>query len=120
LARPLAGEQVSRLLDRVSETRALSREDQFTEVVEQPQLLESASMAMRRAIGTARQVAETDATVLITGEIGTGKSLLARAIHSWSPRHAASFITVPCAALTDRPSYSGLLGRIRWAVASTG
>jgi NtrC-family two-component system response regulator AlgB len=120
LVKPLAPDQVSRLLDRISETRALPREDQFDEVVEHPQLLESASAAMQRAIGAARQVAETDATVLITGEIGTGKSMLARAIHSWSPRHAASFITVPCAALTDRPSYSGLLGHIRWAVDSAG
>jgi NtrC-family two-component system response regulator AlgB len=75
---------------------------------------------MQRAISTARQVAGTDATVLLTGEIGTGKSMLARAIHAWSPRHGASFVTVPCAALTDRPSYSGLFGDPRWAFASGG
>jgi NtrC-family two-component system response regulator AlgB len=120
LVKPLAPDQVSRLLDRISETRALPREDQFDEVVEHPQLLESASAAMQRAIGAARQVAGTDATVLLTGEIGTGKSMLARAIHTWSPRHAASFITVPCAALTDRPSYGGLFGDAWWAVASAG
>jgi len=121
LAKPLDLDQVSRLLDRISETRALYHEDQIPgEVAEQLQFLESESAAMRRATGTARQVAGTDATVLLTGEIGTGKSMLARAIHAWSLRHGASFITVPCAALTDRTSYGGLFGDLRWAVASGG
>jgi len=121
LAKPLDPDQVSRLLDQISETHTLHHEDQVPgEVAEQLQSLESASAAMRRAIGTARQVAGTDATVLLTGEMGTGKSMLARAIHAWSPRHGASFITVPCAALTDRPSYGGVFGDLQRAVASGG
>jgi two-component system, NtrC family, response regulator AlgB len=114
LAKPLDPDQVTRLLDRISETRAVHHDDQVL-AAEQPRFLESASAAMQRAIGTARQVAGTDATVLLTGEMGTGKSMLARAIHAWSPRHGASFITVPCAALTDRASYGGLFGDVRWA-----
>jgi two-component system, NtrC family, response regulator AlgB len=122
LAKPLGAEQVSRVLDRViGETRAGRREGGFVaDGVEQPQLLESSSPAMQRAIDTARQVAWSDATVLLTGEIGSGKSMLARAIHAWSPRHAASFITVPCAALTDRPATGGPFGSVGWAVPFAG
>jgi DNA-binding NtrC family response regulator len=54
---------------------------------------------MRRVIATSRTVATSDVTVLITGESGTGKSMLASAIHAWSLRRAGPFITVPCATI---------------------
>jgi len=58
---------------------------------------------MRRAIAMARQVAGSDATILLTGESGTGKSVLARAIHAWSRRRGAPFLVLPCATLADQP-----------------
>jgi NtrC-family two-component system response regulator AlgB len=54
-------------------------------------LLECKSTAMREVIRTARRVSQSDVNVLLTGESGTGKHLLARAIHDWSPRSAAPF-----------------------------
>jgi len=51
---------------------------------------------MRRTIALARQVAQSNATVLIRGEIGTGKGRLARAIHAWSGRASGAFASVSC------------------------
>ena len=59
------------------------------------------SAAMRSALAAARQVAPTDATVLLLGESGTGKSQLARFIHYQSRRAAAPFVEVHCAALPE-------------------
>jgi PAS domain S-box-containing protein len=56
--------------------------------------------AMLEAIKIIRNVAETEATVLIRGESGTGKELVARALHQESPRHHQPFLAINCAALT--------------------
>jgi NtrC-family two-component system response regulator AlgB len=56
---------------------------------------------MQPAIATARQVATSDAAVLLTGESGTGKNVLASAIHAWSARHRGPFVTMPCTTLAE-------------------
>jgi len=61
----------------------------------------SRSPSMRRIFDVLPQVAGSDSTVLIEGETGTGKELLARALHSLSPRHEKPFIAVNCGALPD-------------------
>lgn len=58
--------------------------------------LPTENAGMRRVIELARQVSGSNATVLICGEIGTGKGRLARAIHRWSPRSARPFDSVSC------------------------
>jgi two-component system, NtrC family, response regulator HydG len=69
-----------------------------------------ASLPMQRVYRMARQAAPTRATVLVTGEPGTGKSRVARAIHALSPRKDAPFVTLQCATLTEGPLESELFG----------
>jgi PAS domain S-box-containing protein len=73
------------------------------------------SNAIRQMLSQAEQVAHTDSTVLILGETGTGKELLARAIHRMSPRHHHPMITVNCAALPESLIESEMFGREKGA-----
>jgi NtrC-family two-component system response regulator AlgB len=77
--------------------------------------LESNDPVMQRAISLARQVAASDTTVLIRGESGTGKGVLARAIHEWSARADRPFATVSCPALSPQLLESELFGHVRGA-----
>jgi two-component system, NtrC family, response regulator HydG len=72
--------------------------------------LQGASAAMQKVYEVSRQVAGTRATVLITGESGTGKGELARTIHALGPRAAAPFVTLHCAALAESLLESELFG----------
>src|SRR5262249_7013492 len=67
-------------------------EEHFEEIV-------GTSAVLRRALMHAETVAPTDATVLICGETGTGKELIARAIHNLSPRLSKTFVKLNCAAI---------------------
>ncbi|HEY1955640.1 MAG TPA: sigma-54 dependent transcriptional regulator [Polyangiaceae bacterium] len=69
-----------------------------------------ASPAMQRVYRTARQVASARATVLVTGESGTGKGELARAIHALSPRAKNPFVALHCTALAESLLESELFG----------
>jgi len=71
--------------------------------------------AWRRALDRARQAAASNADVLIEAESGTGKELVARLIHRWSPRRDHPFIAVNCAAFPETLLESELFGHARGA-----
>jgi PAS domain S-box-containing protein len=105
--------EVQRLKDRL-ETENVFLQEQietehgFEEIV-------GRSPALRRVLTRVEQVAPGDTTVLITGETGTGKELLARAIHKLSPRRDRALITVNCGAISPGLVESELFGHEKGA-----
>lgn len=73
------------------------------------------SKSLRGILASAEQVAKVDSTVLLLGETGTGKELLARAIHDWSSRRGAPMISVNCASIPTSLIESELFGREKGA-----
>jgi DNA-binding NtrC family response regulator len=78
-------------------------------------LLIGESESMRAVAALAREVADSDVTVLIEGESGTGKEVVARAIHSQSARRDKPFISVNCAALAEQLLEAELFGHVKGA-----
>ncbi|HXC69946.1 MAG TPA: sigma-54 dependent transcriptional regulator, partial [Pyrinomonadaceae bacterium] len=76
------------------------------------------SQALERVLKQARSVAATSATVLLSGENGTGKEMVARAIHQESPRGSGPFVAVSCAALPEALIESELFGHEKGAFTS--
>jgi DNA-binding NtrC family response regulator len=81
----------------------------------QPSAIVGRGAAMQRVFNAIETVGPTDATVLITGESGTGKELVARAIHTASPRRFHPFVAIHCGALTDTLLESELFGHEKGA-----
>jgi transcriptional regulator with GAF, ATPase, and Fis domain len=73
------------------------------------------SLAMRTLFGVLERIAPTDASVLLEGETGTGKDVLARSIHQMSPRHDKPFVVVDCGAVSYSLLESELFGHERGA-----
>jgi NtrC-family two-component system response regulator AlgB len=117
LSKPFTPAQVRAVLERVERFRSLqNRVDDLEGQIagEIPEVsLESDDAQLRVVLGQGRQVAATDAVVLIRGESGTGKGVLARAIHGWSRRARAPFVTVSCPSLSPELLESALFGHAR-------
>ena len=95
IPKPFTPAQIQIVLGRVSEFRRL---EQKVETLQQtlnqlhPEVeLTTVHAGMQQSLNLAQEAAAANVTVLIRGESGTGKSLLARLIHSWSPRHERPF-----------------------------
>jgi formate hydrogenlyase transcriptional activator len=108
-----AFEEIKRLKDRLHDENVVLREqlDQvfmFEEIV-------GSSPALKTVLSSIMKVAPTDSTVLITGETGTGKELIARAIHKGSQRAGQAFVSVNCAAIPSSLIASELFGHEKGA-----
>jgi Nif-specific regulatory protein len=93
----------------------LERHEQMIEQAAQDNLLVGESSAIQAVRSTAGRIADTDLAVLILGENGTGKEVVARAIHFGSRRRKHPFIAVNCAALTETLLESELFGHEKGA-----
>jgi DNA-binding NtrC family response regulator len=111
LTKPVDPDELSRRVAEMLERRpAVRRVDGATH-----HGMVGTSKALDDVIGAIQQVAGSDATVLVTGETGTGKELVARAIHEVSARSMGPFVPVNCAALAEGLLESELFGHVRGA-----
>jgi len=119
LPKPCTPDQVRQVLARIEKTKKLERRVAELESrlgADGPEAdLTSQSPAMQKAIDIAFRAADSEATVLLLGESGTGKSVLARAIHQRSPRRASVFVTVSCPSLSRELLESDLFGHVKGA-----
>jgi len=116
LPKPFSLQQVQHVVERALEVRRLRVENRvLRETIEDRPFLDSRSAVMRRLLDTARQAAASSATILLTGESGTGKNVLAREIHRWSPRSDRPFVVVNCTTLSEHLLESELFGHMRGA-----
>ena len=119
LTKPFKLAEVEEVLRRAAERKRLQKENTaLRRMVAQrspASLLVGRSEAIRAVLQAVEQVAPTDASVLIDGESGTGKGLLARAIHQGSPRARAPFLVVNCSAFQDQLLESELFGHEKGA-----
>jgi NtrC-family two-component system response regulator AlgB len=119
LPKPFTPAQIKLAVQKVLETRALELRiaslqedlDRSSPEVE----FASTSPVMQRAVNLARQAALSEATILLRGESGTGKTALARAIHAWSNRAAKPFSTVSCPSFSAELLESELFGHVKGA-----
>ena len=119
LPKPFTHDQVAVLVQKAARIRML---EQKVETLQEalsaaaPEAeISTRSPAMERALSMARQVADSEASILIRGESGTGKTILARAIHSWSSRASKPFGLISCPSLSTELLESELFGHKRGA-----
>jgi DNA-binding NtrC family response regulator len=119
LGKPFAADQVLVAVDRALEQCALKKENRaLREALDDRLRLDNvvgSDPRMQAIFKTVQAVADTRTTVLITGESGTGKTLLARALHALSTRRHGPFVEVNCGALPESLLESELFGHVKGA-----
>ncbi len=119
LPKPFTPDQLRVILDRIAHLRRLQSqvdelEEQVRSVVPEVDLRTSAPK-MRATLDVAFKTAASEASILLRGESGTGKGVLARAIHARSPRSANPFVTLHCPSLSAELLESELFGHVEGA-----
>lgn len=117
LEKPFSPDQLRQALKRIATLRTLERkvEELTTEVrthTPPPQVM-SKNPGLQRQIDVLFRAADTQASILILGESGTGKSMIARAIHEQSPFRDKPFVTVSCPSLSRELLESDLFGHVK-------
>lgn len=117
ITKPFEMEQLLLVIQKALEREGLRREVEVlrNEVDSRYDTISSVNAEMLRVLTTAQKAAQSDATILLLGESGVGKDLLARCIHAWSPRRNKIFTPVNCVALTEELLESELFGHEKGA-----
>ena len=114
ISKPVDNEELKIVIARALQVRQLARDNRTLRAGLQEQFgfdrIVSVSKEMELVKRLAKEVAQTDSTVLITGESGTGKDLLARAIHLVSPRAQGPMVALNCAGIPEHLLESELFG----------
>lgn len=114
LIKPCMPDEVLRIISKITEEQKLREENRFLrQELERKGEIITRDEKMKKLKDLIKQVAHSDVTVLITGKTGTGKELVARAIHYESPRRRKLFVKVNCAALAEGVLESELFGHER-------
>ena len=117
LTKPFNREQLKAAVRKALEVAALTTENRYLREVVAERFsfanMIAGARAMRTVTETAAHVAQSDTTVLLEGESGTGKQLLAKAIHFHSARARAPFVTINCGAIPEQLLESELFGHRR-------
>jgi NtrC-family two-component system response regulator AlgB len=117
IPKPFTTEHIRRVVARALELQKLRAENRSLQTrlerLSQPLPLLTLGPQSRKLAELAAQVADSDATVLLTGESGTGKSMLAAYIHRLSPRKDGPFVEVACTTLSEHLLESELFGHVR-------
>ena len=119
LQKPFTPDQIRQVLAHVDRTRRLEKrvvELESRVAMDGPDMdLDTENESMRTILEIAFKAAASDSTILLMGESGTGKSLLARAVHQRSQRATEPFVTVSCPSLSRELLESELFGHVRGA-----
>ncbi len=115
LTKPIIPDHLQLYLDKIFERKQLKRRMQLQELDTKGIMFVGLSSAMQKLLKTAQTAAQSEAIILISGETGTGKQLLAQFIHQHSPRSQAPFVYVNCATLSETLIESDLFGHEKGA-----
>ena len=112
LTKPFSADHLTVVVNKALDTVVLHRQVDVLrqEVDDRYDHLVGSNAKMAVQLTIAKQAAPSDVTVLLLGETGTGKDVVARAIHRWSPRRSKSFIAINCAALPEHLLENELFG----------
>ncbi|HEX7503595.1 MAG TPA: sigma-54 dependent transcriptional regulator, partial [Acidobacteriota bacterium] len=117
IPKPFTPAQIKVVIDKINEIGNMQRQIEDLRIsltASVPEIdFSSKNAAMQKILAVAREAAASSATILLKGESGSGKSILAKAIHDWSPRAGKPFLSVSCPSLSAELLESELFGHAR-------